>query len=52
MFKRMFGGQKTVRPQWYDEGWKLFDLGMELALVFGAPRLREAKVRRLNRFGW
>lgn len=28
VFKRIFGGQKTVRPQGYDEGWKLFELGM------------------------
>ena len=29
MFKRMFGGQNTVRPKGYDEGWKLFVLGMD-----------------------
>jgi len=48
MFKRMFGGQKTVRPQGYDEGWKLFELGMAHANRYECEKALDFYARSIS----
>lgn len=41
MFRRLFGGQSSVRPEGYAEGWKLFELGMAYASRYECAKALE-----------
>lgn len=48
MIRRMFGGQKTVRPKGYDEGWKLFELGMAHASRYECEKALDYYARSIS----
>lgn len=47
MFRRLFGGQNSARPEGYAEGWKLFELGMAHASRYECEKALDYYMRSI-----
>ena len=48
MFRRFLGGQKTAKPSGYEEGWKLFELGMAYAQKYECEKALDYYSRSIS----